>query len=75
MIATCRRRAPCATDSVPTTSGDTRTASGTPRAMARASSRVISLDAEAIPGMPVVSVFPGSTISRFEPMLANWSTT
>jgi hypothetical protein len=57
------------------TKGAIFSASGTPRSIARESSSVRSFAAAPTPGMPVVSVFPGTTISRFEPMFVNWSTT
>jgi hypothetical protein len=74
--ATSRRRAPCATASVAITSGDSRTTPGTRRRTASASSSVKSLGTPGtVPTKPEVSVLPGKTISRFEPMLANWFVT
>ncbi len=71
-----RRRSWKATVSVPITIGVAFSISGTPRRTARASSRVRSLGTPPMPGMPpVVSVFPGTMITRFVPMLANWPTT
>ena len=63
--ATCRRRSPKATVSVPTTIGASLSTSRTPRATARASSSVRSCGTPPMPGMaPVVSVLPGSTIDH-----------
>ncbi len=60
----------------PSTIGAALSISGTPRRTARASSRVRSFGAPPIPGMPpVVSVLPGTTMTRFVPTLANWPTT
>ena len=76
MSATSRLRSPWETVSVPAAIGDTSRAEAMRSPIASASARVRSLGAPPMPGIPpVVSTFPGTTIRRFEPIEANWSTT
>ena len=71
-----RRRSPLATDSSATTTGAMRDTSGTERRMASTSSSVRSCGTPIAPGKnPVVSLRPGKTMMRLEPIEANCSVT
>jgi hypothetical protein len=70
--ATCRRRSPWATVSVPITMGAMRSMPRSPRRSARTSSRVRSFGTPPRPGMPpVVWLRPGTTITMLLPIAAN----
>jgi len=69
---TSRDRPPAEAAAVPITIGVTAVTEGTSRSTASASSSVRSCGATLTIGAPPkVSVFPGSTIRRFEPSEAN----